>query len=77
MLDHAVVAAGNLIFEYILTLPGNSFNLKTGSFPPASAGVGLSNSPQRVPRGFMCLDQVREVEHLIRTTLLPQFEQSR
>ena len=74
--DHASVAgAGDLIFEYILTLPGNSFNLKTGSLLQQGAGVGLSNSPQRVPRGFMGLDQVREVEGLIRTTLLSQFEQ--
>jgi hypothetical protein len=75
--DHATVAgAGDLIFEYAFALPGQTVDLKTGSFLPQGAGVGLSNAPARVPHGFLLLDQVREVEHLIRTTLLGQLEQA-
>src|SRR5262245_63973639 len=37
---------------------------------------GLSNTPQRVARGFLFLDQVRDVENLIRTTLLGHLEQT-
>ena len=52
--DNAAVAgAGDLIFEYVFALPGNSLNLKTGSFLQQGATAGLSTSPQRVPRGFM------------------------
>jgi hypothetical protein len=75
--DNAEVSgAGDLIFEYVLTLPGNSVNPLTGSFLQQGPSVGLSNAPQRVPRGFLWLDQVREVEDLIRTTLLLPLEQA-
>jgi hypothetical protein len=75
--DHATVAgAGDLIFQYEFIIPGNTLNPLTGSLIQQSSTGGLSNSPQRVPRGFMCLDQAREVEALIRTTLLGQLEQA-
>jgi hypothetical protein len=73
--DHAEVAgAGDLVFEYIMTL-GNTFNAKTGAFLQQGP-TGPSHNPQRVPRGFVCLDQVREVEDLIRMALLQQLEQA-
>jgi hypothetical protein len=73
--DHAEVAgAGDLVFEYIMTL-GNTFNAKTGAFLQQGP-TGPSPNPQRVPRGFVCLDQVREVEDLIRVALLLQLEQA-
>jgi hypothetical protein len=72
--DHAEVAgAGDLVFEYITTL-GNEFNPNTPGFLQQGA-KSPSTKPQRVPRGFVCLDQVREVEDLIRTSLLLQLEQ--
>src|SRR5262249_14269621 len=67
---------GDLIFEYEFVLPGKTINPLTGSFLQQNSIGGLSNSPQRVPRGFMWLDQVREVEGLIRTTLLGQLEEA-
>ncbi len=74
---HATVpGAGDLILGYEFVLPGNTLNLNTGSFLQQNSIGGLSNSPQRVPRGFMCLDQVREVEDLIRTRLLLPLEQA-
>jgi hypothetical protein len=72
----AVPGAGDLIFEYEFVLPGKTINPLTGSFLQQNSTGGMSNSPQRVPRGFMCLDQVREVEGLIRTTLLGQLEEA-
>lgn len=75
--DHAAIAgAGDLVFEYVFTLPGNSINPLTGSFLQQGATAGSSRSPQRVPRGFLCLDQVRDVEDLVRTTLLVHLEQT-
>jgi hypothetical protein len=75
--DHASVpGAGDLIFEYEFVLPGKDVNPHTGSFLQQNTTAGLSNSPQRVARGFVCLDQVREVEDLIRTALLLSLEQA-
>jgi hypothetical protein len=75
--DHATVAgAGDLVFEYVFALPGNTVNPLTGSFHQQNPSAGLSNAPQRLPRGFMLLDQVRDVEDLIRTTFLLQLEQA-
>jgi hypothetical protein len=73
--DHAEVAgAGDLVFEYITTL-GGEFNPNTFGFMQQTP-TAPSTKPQRVPRGFVCLDQVREVEDLIRTSLLLQLEQA-
>jgi hypothetical protein len=73
--DHAAVGgAGDLIFEYVFALPGNTLDFKSGSFLQQGPTAGMSGSPQRVPRGFMCIDQVREVEDVIRTTLLLNLE---
>jgi hypothetical protein len=73
--DHAAVAgAGDLIFEYVFALPGNTLDFKSGSFLQQGPTAGMSRSPQRVPRGFPCLDQVREVEEVIHTTLLLNIE---
>jgi hypothetical protein len=73
--DHAEVAgAGDIVFEYV-TVMGNTFDPNTGGFLQAGP-TGPSTDPQRVPRGFVCLDQVREVEDLIRTKLLLQLEQA-
>ncbi len=74
--DHPTVAgAGDLVFEYIFALSGSSFNLKTGSLFQQGVDAGPSSDPQRVARGFMGIDQVREVEDLIRTALLSPLEQ--
>jgi hypothetical protein len=71
--DHAEVAgAGDLVFEYIMTL-GSTIDPNTGAFLQQGPTRPSAN-PQRVPRGFVCLDQVREVEDLIRTALLLQLE---
>ena len=56
-------------------MPGNNVNPLTGGFHQQGPSGGLSNAPQRIPRGFMCIDQVREVEDLVRTTLLRHIEQ--
>jgi hypothetical protein len=73
--DRAEVAgAGDLVFEYITTL-GGEFNPNTFGFMQQTP-TAPSTKPQRVPRGFVCLDQVREVEDLIRTSLLLQLEQA-
>jgi len=48
----------------------------TGTFLQQTPTGGLSNAPQRVPRGFLTLDQARDVEDLIRTTLLLHLEQA-
>jgi hypothetical protein len=75
--DHATVAgAGDLIFEYQFALAGNSFNGQTGGFFQKGPGVGSTHSPQRVPRGFLGIDQARDVEELIRATLLQRLEQT-
>lgn len=75
--DHASVpGAGDLIFAYEFVLPGDTMNPRTGTALQQTPGLGLANSPQRVARGFLCLDQVREVEDLIRTTLLSSLEQA-
>jgi len=75
--DHPTVAgAGDLILEYTFALPGNSFDFKSGTMLTNGAGFGRSDAPTRVPRGFFLLDQVREVEDLIRRTLLEQLEQA-
>jgi hypothetical protein len=75
--DHATVpGAGDLIFEYEFIIPGNTFNARTGSLIQPTTTGGVSNAPQRVPRGFLWIDQVREVEDLVRTTLLQQLEQA-
>jgi hypothetical protein len=71
----AVPGAGDLVFEYVFALAGNSMNA-SGSFHQQGPSAGLSNAPQRIPRGFMWLDQVREVEDLIRTSLLQGLEQA-
>jgi hypothetical protein len=63
-----VPGAGDLIFEYefvvgdVLNSPGTDNRLRR------------TDRPERVPRGFFYLDQVREVEDLIRTTLLANLE---
>jgi hypothetical protein len=73
--DHAEVAgAGDLVFEYITTL-GGEFNPNTFGFMQQTP-TAPATKPQRVPRGFVCLDQVRKVEDLIRTSLLLQLEQA-
>jgi hypothetical protein len=63
-----VPGAGDLIFEYefvvgdVLNSPGTDNRLRR------------TDRPERVARGFFYLDQVREVEDLIRTTLLVNLE---
>jgi hypothetical protein len=75
--DHeSVPGAGDLIFEQVFALAGNNINQKTGGFLQQGPGVGLSNAPQRVARGFLSLDHVGEVEDLIRTTMLLSLEQT-
>jgi hypothetical protein len=71
-----VAGAGDLIFEYKFVLAGNNFDVQTGALLPQGAGFGRTDAPKRVPFGFFNLDQAREVEHLIRTTLLQQLEKS-
>jgi hypothetical protein len=70
--------AGDLIFEYYFAMSGRSIDPNSGFMhQQGSTGVGLNNTtPNRIPRGFFLLDQVGEVEHLIRTTLLEQLEQA-
>jgi hypothetical protein len=63
-----VPGAGDLIFEYLF-LVGKGFN-----FPATDNTLRRTDTPQRSPRGFFFLDQVREVEQLIRTTLLDDLE---
>ncbi|HEX3315255.1 MAG TPA: hypothetical protein VHR72_10215 [Gemmataceae bacterium] len=73
--DHAEVAgAGDLVFEYVMTM-GNNLGGPAGAL--MQQGVrSPSMNPQRVPRGFVWIDQVRAVEDLIRTALLLQLEQA-
>ncbi|HZP17399.1 MAG TPA: hypothetical protein VFB00_05510, partial [Terriglobales bacterium] len=64
-----VPGAGDLIFEYLF-LVGTGFN-----FPATDNTIRRTDTPQRSPRGFFFLDQVREVEQLIRATLLDDLEE--
>jgi hypothetical protein len=73
--SHAEVAgAGDVIFEYTFVLPGKTFDPQTGTALVKGAGMGRSDTPTRVPRGFLLIDQAAEVENLIRSTLLGQLE---
>jgi hypothetical protein len=75
--DHAMVAgAGDLVFEYIFVLPGQDIDVKSGVMfgPGQGAGAGQGNVAKRVPRGFLKIEEVRQVERLIRTTLLGELE---
>jgi hypothetical protein len=75
--DHpSVPGAGDLVLDYQFVLPGNSFNSRTGTLLQQNTTGGVSTSPQRVARGFLYLDQVREVEELIRGRLLTSLEQA-
>jgi hypothetical protein len=75
--DHpSVPGAGDLVLDYQFVLPGNTFNTRTGTLLQQNTTGGLSNSPQRVARGFLYLDQAREVEELIRARLLTSLEQA-
>jgi hypothetical protein len=72
-----VAGAGDLIFEYTFMLPGQTIDTKTWSFNTnQNAGFGRTDVAKRVPRGFFHLDQVREVERLIRVTLLGELEKA-
>jgi hypothetical protein len=73
-----VAGAGDLILEYYFATSGNTFDGQSGFMHQQGAtGVGMNNStPNRIPRGFFLLDQVSEVEDLIRTTLLSQLEKA-
>jgi hypothetical protein len=71
-----VPGAGDLIFEYYFATSGTSADGKTGFMHQQLPGMGLNTTPNRIPRGFFLLDNVGEVEQLIRTTLLGQLEQS-
>ena len=71
-----VRGAGDLIFEYYFAASGNSFDPKSGFAHQQMAGMGLNTQPNRIPRGFFLLDNVAEVEEIIRSTLLGQLEQS-
>ena len=57
--------AGDLVFEYIFAV-----GKAVSSFPGNTGTVQRIDTPQRVPRGFFYLDQVHEVEQLVRKTLL-------
>jgi hypothetical protein len=61
--------AGDLIFDYIFVIGRNVTN-----FPGTTGTVQRTDAPQQVGRGFFYLDQVREVEQVIRQTLLPNQE---
>jgi hypothetical protein len=71
-----VRGAGDLIFEYYFAASGNSFDPRSGFAHQQLPGMGLNTTPNRIPRGFFLLDNVDEVEQIIRTTLLGQLEQS-
>jgi hypothetical protein len=68
-----VAGAGDLVFEYIFAMSANGYAAKTGTFLPQGT-FGTTGAPKRVPRGFLMLDNVREVENVIRTHLLQQLE---
>src|SRR5262249_50316073 len=65
-----VAGAGDLIFEYVFIVGEQMMN-----FPATDGQVRRTDMPQRSPRGFFFLDDVRAVGHLIRTTLLGNLEQ--
>ena len=69
-----VAGAGDLIFEYVFVMSANAIDPQTGAFLHKGGGFGTTGAPKRVPLGFLLIDQVREVENLIRTTLLQQLE---
>jgi hypothetical protein len=69
--NERVPGAGDLIFEYIFTIGQN-----TTAFPSTTGTVQRTDAAQRVPRGFCFLDQVAEVENVIRATLLTGLEKS-
>jgi hypothetical protein len=69
--NERVPGAGDLIFEYIFTIGQTST-----AFPGTTGTVQRTDAPQRTPRGFFFIDQVAEVENLIRATLLTNLEKS-
>jgi hypothetical protein len=69
-----VPGAGDLIFEYKFIAQGNSFDHQTGFMLQQGAGANQTGAPNRVAFGFLLLDQVAEVEYLIRTSLLGDLE---
>jgi hypothetical protein len=72
--DHATVpGAGDLVFEYVFAL-GGSANLMTGAGLAKGYTMGRMDAAQRMPHGFLLIENVRAVERLIRTTLLGQME---
>lgn len=66
-----VPGAGDLVFEYIFSIGSNCT-----AFPGTTGTVQRTDVPQRIPRGFFYLDQVAEVENLIRATLLTKLEKA-
>jgi hypothetical protein len=67
----SVPGAGNLIFEYFFTIG------RLAPLMPGTQGtIRRTDTPQRTPRGFFYLDNVDEVEQIIRTTLLQNLEQN-
>jgi hypothetical protein len=71
-----VPGAGDLILEYYFATSGSTADGKTGFMHQQLPGMGLNTTPNRIPRGFFLLDNVGEVEDVIRSTLLEQLEQS-
>lgn len=69
--NERVPGAGDLIFEYIFAI-GKACT----AFPGTTGTMQRTDTPQRIPRGFFYLDQVAEVENIIRTTLLASLEKS-
>src|SRR5262249_50107421 len=65
-----VPGAGDLVFEYIMTVGKGSLGFA------GAEGPRRTDTPQRTPRGFFYLDNVAEVEQLIRTTLLANLEKA-
>jgi len=64
-----VPGAGDLVFEYIFEIGRN-----VTQFPGTTGTLQTTNTPQRIPRGFFYLDNVDEVERVIRATLLANLE---
>jgi hypothetical protein len=71
-----VPGAGDLIFEYNFIAQGNTFDHNTGAMIQQGASANQTDAPNRVPIGFFLLDNVAEVEHLIRSSLLADLEQT-
>jgi hypothetical protein len=65
-----VAGAGEVIFEYIFVT-----NKAASSYPGMTGTVQVGDAV-RVPRGFYYLDNMREVENLIRKTLLVNLEKA-